>query len=135
MKAMHGSYAIGWAVWTLGLVLLLVIRPESIWWVYAHLGAFFVLEGIAVAIRTTPGDTLSEFMQAVSDKASDRARWYQGFNALTVLLALLVSAEGGFVVAFRWGWVPLGLTVTLLLFCWLLVHWQEPEKYDAPGDA
>ena len=128
LKALHRTYAAAWAAHMAWLVLMLVFRP-GIWQIRIHLLAFGLLEGIAVVGRLKPGDTLSEFMQSIAAKVPGRAQWYQSWKALVSLFALLYALEGGYVVAYAWGWIPLGTVVATLTFLFLLYHWTSSEKY------
>ena len=127
-KKPHPVFAALWLVW-FGFVVAALAMPERTTFGLWVLLAFLPIEGVAVALDTKARDTLSETMTWLQRKLSKHRRFARGWNALILMVVLLIS-----ILLARTAWTYSGswlITSILgvLTTVWLYDHWMSPDVH------
>jgi len=118
-----------WLVWY-GSVLAALFRPDDPAFGLWVLLAFFPIEGAALVVDTGKHDTLSELQTWVNRTLSRPGVGIaRGWNAMLLILVLLLATLLGRTMQAYTGSWPLAWTVAALTVIWLYDHWRAPERF------
>jgi hypothetical protein len=127
-KLPHPVFAALWGVW-LALVMTALALPTHPLFGLLVLLAFLPIEGVAVVLDTGARDTLSEITTWVFRHLSKHERPGRGWNALLLIMLLVIVYLLGRTVLHYSGSRFLGLGMGGLTAVWLHDHFLRPDLH------